>query len=272
MYLNCHSYHSLRYGTIPLDKLIEQAVSHGLKAMALTDINTVTGIYDFIRACEKRGIKPLIGMEFRCNHEFRYIGLAKNAEGLAEMNRFLTDHNFSGEVLPLRAPKFESAFLIYTLENAPETLYENEFIGIRPEEVSSLLTSKHKNKMAKMVVLQPVTFSCKREYNLHKVLRAIDTNIILSKLTEADYCKTSDFIKPLEALLPFYEKYPEIISNTQRIIDECNFQYDFSIKKNKKFFTGSREGDLKKLTELAEDGFEKRYGKENPQAEARVKK
>lgn len=272
MYLNCHSYHSLRYGTIPLDKLIEQAVSYGLKAMALTDINTVTGIYDFIRACEKKGIKPLIGMEFRCNHQFRYIGLAKNAEGLAEMNRFLTDHNFSGKVLPLRAPKFESAFVIYTLENAPETLYKNEFIGVRPEEASSLLTSKHKNKMAKMVVLQPVTFSCKREYNLHKVLRAIDTNIILSKLTEADYCKTSDFIKPLEALLPFYEKYPEIISNTQRIIDECNFQYDFSIKKNKKFFTGSREGDLKKLTELAEDGFEKRYGKENPQAEARVKK
>ncbi|MBZ4037148.1 DNA polymerase III subunit alpha [Flavobacterium sp. 17A] len=272
MYLNCHSFHSLRYGTIPLDKLVMQAVLHDVKAMALTDINTVTGIYDFIRDCEKKGIKPLVGMEFRCNHQFRYIGLAKNAEGLAEMNRFLTDHNFSGETLPLRAPKFDSAFVVYTLENAPETLYENEFIGVRPEEVSSLLTSKHKNKRAKMVVLQPVTFSCKREYNLHKVLRAIDTNIILSKLTETDYCKTSDFIKPLDALLPFYEKYPEIVSNTQRIIDECNFQYDFSIKRNKKFFTGSREKDLEKLTELAEEGFEWRYGKENTTARKRVEK
>lgn len=101
-------------------------------------------------------------MEFRYNHQFRYIGLAQNAEGLAEMNRFLTDYNFSGETLPLRAPKFESVFVIYTLENAPETLFENEFIGVRPEEVSSLLTSKHKNKISKMVILQPVTFRSKK--------------------------------------------------------------------------------------------------------------
>ena len=203
MYLNCHSYHSLRYGTIPLKDLIAEAVLHGIKAMALTDINTVTGIYDFIKACQENGIKPLVGTEFRYNHEFRYIGLAKNAEGLAEMNRFLTDYNFSGETLPLRTPKFESVFVIYTLENAPETLFENEFIGVRPEEVSSLLTSKHKNKISKMVILQPVTFRSKKEYNLHKVLRAIDTNIILSKLTEADYCKVSDVMKPVESILPF---------------------------------------------------------------------
>lgn len=272
MYLNCHSFHSLRYGTIPLDKLVEQAVLYGIKAMALTDINTVTGIYDFIRACESKGIKPLVGMEFRSNHEFRYIGLAKNASGLGEMNRFLTDHNFSGESLPLIAPEFDSVFVIYTLENAPEFLRENEFIGIRPDEVLRLLTSEHKNKIAKMVVLQSVTFSNKREFNLHKILRAIDTNIILSRLTETDYCKTSEKMLPPESLLPFYESYPEIIANTQRIIDSCDFQYDFSIKRNKKFFTGSRESDLKKLTELAEKGFEWRYEKENTIARKRVEK
>ena len=53
MYLNCHSFHSLRYGTIPLDDLIDKGSRCGLKAMALTDINTVTGIYDFITACCK---------------------------------------------------------------------------------------------------------------------------------------------------------------------------------------------------------------------------
>jgi len=272
MYLNCHSFHSLRYGTIPLDKLVEQAVLYGIKAMALTDINTVTGIYDFMRACESKGIKPLVGMEFRSNHEFRYIGLAKNASGLGEMNRFLTDHNFSGESLPLIAPEFESVFVIYTLENAPEFLRENEFIGIRPDEVLKLLTSEHRNNISKMVVLQSVTFSNKKEFNLHKILRAIDTNIILSRLTETDYCKTSEKMLPPESLLPFYESYPEIIANTQRIIDSCDFQYDFSIKRNKKFFTGSRESDLKKLTELAEKGFEWRYEKENKIARKRVEK
>ncbi|BFM43962.1 DNA polymerase III subunit alpha [Flavobacterium sp. CFS9] len=272
MYLNCHSFHSLRYGTIPLKELVSQAVSCGLKAMALTDINTVTGIYDFIRACQEKGIKPLVGMEFRCRHQFRYIGLAQNAEGLGEMNRFLTAHNFSGELLPSIAPEFKSVFVIYTLENAPEVLRKNEFIGIRPEEVSRLLTSEHKNKMDQMVVLQPVTFRTKTEYNLHKILRAIDTNIILSKLTEADYCKTSEVLQPLESLLPFYEKYPEIISNTQRIIDYCKFEYDFEVPKNKRFYTKSRQEDLEKLTDLAWKGFKNRYESENQEAKKRVEK
>ncbi|WP_316634461.1 DNA polymerase III subunit alpha [uncultured Flavobacterium sp.] len=272
MYLNCHSYHSLRYGTISLDDLIDQAVSCGIKAMALTDINTVTGIYDFIRACDKAEIKPLVGIEFRSNHQFRYIGLAKDTNGLGEMNRFLTDHNFSGESLPLIAPKFESVFVIYTLENAPAVLRENEFIGVRPEEVSRLFTSKHKSKISKMVILQSVTFSTKKEFNLHKILRAIDTNIILSKLTEADYCKTSEKILPLEWLLPYYENYPEIITNTQYIIDSCNFQYDFKTPKNKKFYTENRQTDIAKLTQLAHEGLLWRYGKDHKEAKARVEK
>jgi DNA polymerase-4 len=37
MYINCHSYHSLRYGTIPLNELVQQAASCGVETMALTD-------------------------------------------------------------------------------------------------------------------------------------------------------------------------------------------------------------------------------------------
>jgi DNA-directed DNA polymerase III PolC len=159
-----------------------------------------------------------------------------------------------------------------SLENAPKTLNENEFIGIRTDEVSKLFTSKHATKTDKMVVLQPVTFKTKKEFNLHKILRAIDTNIILSKLTEADYCRTSEKILPLESLSPFYENYPEIIANTQKIIDSCNFQYDFTTPKNKKFFTKNREGDIKKLTELAQEGLIWRYGKNHELAKKRVEK
>jgi DNA polymerase-3 subunit alpha/error-prone DNA polymerase len=36
--------------------------------------------------------KPIVGIEFRYNNKLLYIGLAKNAAGLAEMNRFLTQH------------------------------------------------------------------------------------------------------------------------------------------------------------------------------------
>lgn len=272
MYLNCHSFHSLRYGTIPLNDLISQAVVCGVKAMALTDINTVTGIYDFIKACDTVGIKPLVGIEFHSEKKFRYIGLAKNAMGLAEMNRFLTAHNFSGEPLPNQAPQFNEVFIIYTLENAPSLLRENEFIGIRPEELSKLFAVELKSKIEKMVVLQPVTFRTKKEFNLHKILRAIDSNIILSKLTEADYCKTSEVIKPLEELLKSYADYPEIIQNTEKLIEQCNFTFEFKTPRNKKYYTNNRQSDIALLTSLAQQGLLWRYGKSNIQAKARVEK
>jgi DNA-directed DNA polymerase III PolC len=272
MYLNCHSFHSLRYGTIPLMDLIQQAVASNLKAMALTDINTVTGIYDFIKACNEVGIKPLVGMEFRCNHKLRYIGLAKNADGLAEMNRFLTKHNFENTTLPLEAPEFRDVFIIYPFENVPAVLKENEYIGIRPEQLPKLYLQEWKNKQGKMVILQPVTFRTKREFNLHKILRAVDTNVILSKLTEEDYCKTSELMQPLEELLAKYNEHPEIVANTEKIIQECNFEFDFKTPKNKKFYTNSRKSDMDLLTNLAHQGLVWRYGDNNPQAIARVEK
>lgn len=179
MYLNCHCFHSLRYGTIPLEDLISKASALGIKAMALTDINTVTGIYDFVKGCQAAGIKPVVGMEFRSDHELRYIGLAKNAAGLAEMNRFLTRHNFENAPLPLSAPDFENVFIIYPLENVPAVLKEHEFIGLRPEQRGALVLSGWKTRIDKMVVLQPVTFRTKTEYKLHKILRAVDLNVIL---------------------------------------------------------------------------------------------
>lgn len=272
MYLNCHSFHSLRYGTIPLNDLIGQAVTCGLKAMALTDINTVTGIYDFIKGCNTVGIKPLVGIEFHSENKFRYIGLAKNASGLAEMNRFLTAHNFSGEPLPQQAPVFDSVFIIYNLENAPITLREYEYIGIRPEELPKLFSLELKSKITKMVVLQPVTFRTKKEFNLHKILRAIDSNIILSKLTEIDYCKTTEVLKPLEELLAVYNEYPEIIAHTEQIIDQCNFKFEFNTPRNKKYYTNNRQSDIALLTSLAQQGMLWRYGKKNTDAKARVAK
>ncbi len=272
MYLNCHSFHSLRYGTIPLEELIAQAVHCGVTAMALTDINTVTGIYDFIKACDVAGIKSIVGIEFRSEHQLRYIGLAKNTYGLAEMNRLLTKHNFEGTALPFTAPDFDNVFIIYPLENVPDVLSEHEYIGLRPEQLQKLILSEWKDKQEKMVILQPVTFRNKGEYELHKILRAIDLNVILSKLNPTDYCKDSEIMVAVQRILCCYEQYPKIIENTKKIIQDCNFVFDFKTPKNKKFYTNNRESDIALLSTLAEQGLAWRYGKDNVEAKARIVK
>nr|NQU90523.1 PHP domain-containing protein [Bacteroidota bacterium] len=51
MYINTHSYYSLRYGTLSIDDLVMEGKRHGVETMALTDINNSTGMIDFVKAC-----------------------------------------------------------------------------------------------------------------------------------------------------------------------------------------------------------------------------
>ncbi|WP_281323458.1 DNA polymerase III subunit alpha [Flavobacterium aestivum] len=272
MYLNCHSFHSLRYGTIPLQELVEQAAQFGVTEMALTDINTVTGIYDFIKACEVFNIKPLVGIDFRNSCKQLYVGLAKNSDGIAEMNRLLTRHNFEDKMLPNQAPDFENTFIIYPFDNVPKQLQENEYIGITAEQLSKLYNPTWKNRINKMVVLQSITYRTKEEFNLHKILRAIDLNIIGTKLTEANHCKISEVMLPVENLVSKFRDYPVIVENTKKIIAQCNFQYDFSTPKNKKHYTANKQDDIKLLTRLAHEGMIRRYGHNHEEAIKRVEK
>src|SRR5690606_5820461 len=127
MYLNCHSYHSLRYGTLSLDELVQQAKACNVTALALTDINTVTGIYDFTKVCQKAGIKPITGMEIRDDaNRLLYIALAKSRAGIGEICGLLTAHNCEGLKLSATAPDFKDVITIYPVSNVPEQLRENE--------------------------------------------------------------------------------------------------------------------------------------------------
>src|SRR5690606_28051931 len=97
----CHSYHSLRYGTLSLDELVQQAKACNVTALALTDINTVTGIYDFTKACKEAGIKPIVGMEIRDDtNRLLYIALARYLSGIDVICRLLSASNGDNTELP----------------------------------------------------------------------------------------------------------------------------------------------------------------------------
>ena len=117
MFINCHSYYSLRYGTLSIEKLVETAKACGVTTLALTDINNSTGIIDFVKACRENGIRPVAGIEFRRDEKLLYIGLARNNEGFRELNEFLSVHNLNELSLPDFAPEFENVAVIYPINS-----------------------------------------------------------------------------------------------------------------------------------------------------------
>ena len=272
MFLNCHSYHSLRYGTIPLEELVELAARLGVTTLGLTDINTVTGIYDFIRMCDVHKIKPIVGIEFKNTDEKLYTGLAKNTKGIGELCTFLTDHNLDKKPLPNLAPKFKNAFIVYPISNAPVRLEKNEFLGVNGYETTQLIKPVYQKLLRKTIAFQSVTIRNDDEFELHKSLRCIEHNILLSQLPEEAHCHPTEVMDTTLTLEQQFSGYSGIIRNAEKLADRCTFEFEFSVPRNKKLYTGTKSGDMLLLGQLAKDGIQRRYGTKNKTAEARMEK
>ncbi|MBC8486822.1 MAG: DNA polymerase III subunit alpha [Bacteroidetes bacterium] len=273
MYINCHSNYSLRYGTLPVEELVKLAKQHRVPVLALTDINNSTGMIDFVKLCRQNSIKPIGGIEFRNGNEYLYTGIAKNNEGFRELNEFVTYHNLQKKNYPIHANGFKNAYLIYPFgKKSLKDLKENEFIGIKPYEVLKLFTSDYLEDQFKLVIQQPVTFADKKGYHLHKNLRVVDNNILISRLTPEMLADESEKMLPVDDLLMYYRDYPQIIKNTEKLIEECEIDFDYKSFKNKRTFTGNVSDDKTLLKKLAYDGLEYRYGMKNKVARERVEK
>src|SRR5690606_38839838 len=182
----------------------------------------------------------------------------KSLRCIAERNRLITAHNGEDSRLPRSKPDFTEVYVVYPLENMPEQLLEHEFIGIRTEQLNLVFNSLWKRLIHKMVALAPVTVRTQRDHNLHRILRAVDNNTLISKLTEADFCKPDEVLKPVSEICDAYRNYPQILANTEKILEDCHFSFDFSTPKNKKHFTATQAEDEELLRNLAYDGLKKR--------------
>ena len=208
MYLNCKTYYSFRYGTISTEELVNTAVDKGISTLALTNINSTCDVWEFVKLSQEVGIKPIAGVEVRNEDQFLYILIATNNKGLAWIYRFLSEHLMEKKAFPVAAAKpdfFEDSvdgFVIYPLLAKPlSKLLPNEKIGMLPWEVNKLIALDWKNYKDKFVVRQPVSFQNKTYFNLHRLLRSISKNCLLSKLPveagvrKRNFCFTFHFVE-----------------------------------------------------------------------------
>lgn len=279
MYLNCKTYFSFKYGTFSTEELVNTAVEKGATAIALTNINCTCDSWDFVNRCRQAGIKPILGVEIRNGDQFEYILLAANNAGLFWMHEFLSDHIMNKKPFPKAGDPVaffshsKDGFVIFPPGAKPiDQLLSNETIGIQPQDITKMYSLDWKRYGEKFVVWQPVTVQNKMYHNLHRLLRAVDKNTLVSKLDESAICGAHEtFVAPGEILNAF-RQYPFVITNSYKLIDSCNIDMDFATDKNKQTFGGNKEDDRILLEKLASDGFEFRYGKKNKIARERLKK
>jgi len=65
--LGLHTFHSILDGAGSVDVYIDKAQSLGHTSMAITDNATLSGTFEFFQKCNKKGIKPVFGIEIFLN-------------------------------------------------------------------------------------------------------------------------------------------------------------------------------------------------------------
>lgn len=276
MFLNTHTYFSLRYGTIAPEHLLSLGKSMGVGAMAFTDINTTSSCLELVRLASKYEIRPVLGVDFRNGAQQEFVMLAKNNTGFENINTYLSKflHQIKFKI-PKQAQSLPDTFVVYPFEKTIDfELKEHEFIGVRKEDLHTLMFLKSKHLYAKMVVLQTVSFENKKGFNTHRLLRAIDNNTLLSKLPVSEEGNAYDMFLPEKTLKAFFSEYPEIIQNTEKLLAACSIQFNFDDDEpnNQKSYTASEAEDYELLKKLTYDGIPYRFKKVNEIILSRIKK
>lgn len=281
MYINCHTALSFKYGTMTVQQLFDEAKRCGVHKLALTEINNTASYIEMLRLCEKNRavegnltqyggqaytLEITVGVEFRHDRELYYIAIAKNNKGFEEINRFLSYHNREKRPLARRAPEFGNVFIIYPYPGIqPEVLRAYEFIGVATHQLNHFaVQSSYREFPERYVILQPVTFSSRMGFNLHRLMRAIDLNTLLSKLPPQEQAHPDEMMTPEKELEQQFKNFPTLIRNTRKLLAACKLEFNLQEDKNKQHVSGDVSQDWDVLVTKAWEGFQARYDVSQP--------
>lgn len=108
-HLHTHSHYSLLNALPKIDALVDIAKKNEMTALALTDNCNLYGAIEFYKACQKKGIKPIIGIDayvaYRSRldkqtgidkERYRLVLLAKNDAGYKNLIKLVTQAHMEG--------------------------------------------------------------------------------------------------------------------------------------------------------------------------------
>ncbi len=108
-HLHTHSHYSLLNALPKIDDLVAEAKKYEMNALALTDAGNLYGAIEFYQTCKKKGVKPIIGVDFYValrtrkdmqagidNRRTRLVLLAKNYDGYKNLIKLVTASNMDG--------------------------------------------------------------------------------------------------------------------------------------------------------------------------------
>ncbi len=280
-HLHVHSEFSLLSGVPKIKELVAQAKSLGMKSLALTDTNRMSGLILFYNECIAQDIHPILGAEL--NEASRpgetLVLLARDATGYGDICELITRRQKDGAAFAFAkafAREWPHLILLTAFPRHLKTLAESPN---RPHLYGELLRhsaeARERGKGIEALCRTwnlPVAaagdcrFLMPADFEVHRILRAIDLNSTLSRLKPGETAPEGAWLRSGEQMAELFHDRPDALENTARIAAECDAKLELGKWIMPRIDVPGGDPD-KTLARLALSGLCRKYGN-TPQFEA----
>jgi DNA-directed DNA polymerase III PolC len=235
--LHTHSVFSFHAGVCVIPELVARAKALGMKSIALTDTDRMSGLILFYLECQRQGVKPLLGVELTrpgAPHE-NIVLLAKNAEGYGDLCEIITRRHVDE-----REFSFHSAFskpwpnlffitaypnLLELLANTPNrgSVY-GELVNTcsRTRELGKALEQTAQRLSLPLIVSNNPFFLDPVDWETHVILKAIGLTSTVSRLKPEEYASAKAYLKSGPEMETLFPRHNQAVAATVAVADECN--------------------------------------------------
>ena len=230
--LGVRSHYSLMRGTAPVKELVKYAKRLGYERVALTDRNNLYGLWPFLKACKEEGVKPIVGAEITdtSSNTAAFI-FVKSAEGYSNLCRLISsrrcDANFS-----LESGIIKDGGGLFLLTTNATHLEKWHSAGIDvaaavPRSVNEFSAEARRAARSQglpCVAVADSFFLRPKGFEFHKLLRAIELNTSLSRVSQEELAPENSWLAPPEEYERRFNIMPEALEGAELVAELCPFE------------------------------------------------
>jgi len=219
------------WGTASVKRLCRHAAELGYHCLALTDTDNLYGLWPFLTACRRMGIRPIVGAEVTDpNNRNRAVCLVESDTGYANLCRLLTRRHLDDTFdLKTVVPHLSQGLTILT--GSPDLMAAWHSAGVRVAAAMPRrpLPSGHRLRrtatdLGVPIVAVPGSFFLEPgEMAVHRILRAIDRNTALSCLKPDDTAPADAWLAGPHTYTRRFAPCPQALHTTEVIAERLEF-------------------------------------------------
>jgi DNA polymerase-3 subunit alpha/error-prone DNA polymerase len=263
------------WGTRSPQKLCAAARQMGYRRLALTDRDNLYGLWPFLGACRREGLTPIVGAELTDPQgERRAVCLVQNEAGYRNLCRLITRRRFA------ESRPFDLAGAVADHREGLVALTGSEALleywkaagmavaaalGPRPSAAGLRLRKTARRLEIPAAAVPDSFFLEPDDAPVHRLLRAIDRNTALSRLTSSDTVSEDRRLEPPAEYRRRFTVWPEAIRATEAIAERLTFTGPRAELVLPPWIEGRGETTAVLLRRAAYGGARRRYGQDLPE-------